>query len=121
MIDRRNMPEPDQAQIDEWLAQYGKGHVIRLEQAVEGEEGANLPSLVIFARKPNPQHVGRFSMTAQRDPYKAMKDLVLDCRLWPDAETVKARFEELPGLVIGLAGELNSIMGTNISFTLKRF
>ncbi|MFZ5826501.1 MAG: hypothetical protein ACOY94_19585 [Bacillota bacterium] len=123
MEEQRKIPEPTETQIEEWQAQYGKGNVIRLEAELDPNDddlGIN-PTLVVYARKPNPQHLARFAASAQKDAYKALRDLIFDTRLWPDAEAVKAEFERLPGLVIGLGTQLNGVMGTNVSFTVKRF
>lgn len=118
---RQGLNEPTAEQLEQWKAQYGRRNVIRLEQAVEDDEDSGQETLVVYCRKPSPQHLGRFANTAQKDAYKALRDLVFDTLLWPDAERVKVAVEDQPGLAIAIGGKLQQIAGTNADFTVKRF
>lgn len=120
--ERPGIGEPTAEQLEKWRAQYGRRNVIRLEQSLEDDEDlGEEKTLVIYCRKPNPQHLSRFANTAQKDAYKALRDMVFDTLLWPDAERVKAAIEDQPGLAIAIGGKLQQIAGTNADFTVKRF
>lgn len=112
--------EPGTDQIEAWRRQYGVGNIIRLEADLEPDE-VGAKQLVVYCRKPNPQHLNRFTKTVQSDSYRGLREMVFDTLLWPDADTLKATFERLPGLVVGIGTELQRVLGTNTGFTTKRF
>lgn len=100
--------------IQELKAKYGELHEITAE--ISEDE-----SLVVTCRAPSRPLFARFTKEAKEDMHRAMTNLVNDCLLDPDLATVKAKFEQYPGLPATLAGDLLELAKAGVKTTVRTF
>ncbi|MDK2903504.1 MAG: hypothetical protein PWQ93_1423 [Clostridiales bacterium] len=100
--------------IEQWKQQYGEVYAVTPDQ--EDDEKI----VTFYFKKPKRQHIAKFAKDIMNDAYKAMYNLISECVIYPDIEAVNSMFEEKPGLVIAIGGELQKIIGTNQNFTTKK-
>ena len=120
----KKLLHPTEEQFQEWEQKY-PGKLIILEPTadddeVEDEESGKVPIPIFVFRKPERAHVARMTKTSLTDAYKAVRQLVADCRLFPDEVTTEAVFARKPGLVIPIMSKLQAEVGSNQDFTVKR-
>ncbi|MEW5897743.1 MAG: hypothetical protein AB1652_01030 [Bacillota bacterium] len=97
-------------QIQEWKKEYGEVYEVRSDS----EEETSLP--VLYFRKPNRQDLSRLFKEIMQDIYKALNNLIFACLLYPSAEVVRKAFDDKPGLVLSVGGELQKAVGANRNF-----
>jgi hypothetical protein len=98
-------------QIQQWKNQHGE--VIKLES--EPENVSDSP-LVFYFKKPNRQNFSRYIKDTMKDAFKAMNTMVMDLILYPSPEKATELFQEKPGLVVAVGGELCKIVGVSQDF-----
>ena len=106
MDEKTKTGAPAPEQIAEWKAKYGK--VYKLSADDEG--------LTLYFRRPSREAFERFAGTLGK-PYKALKTLIFDTLLYPDAEYLNSLFTDEPGLVIAIGNQLQEAVGTSRDFT----
>lgn len=74
----------------------------------------------LFIRKPNRVDVKRFYTENQRDPFRAMANLVRSCLLHPGREEFEAILEDRPALDMLVFKELNELIGANEELLVKK-
>jgi hypothetical protein len=105
---------PTEEQIREWKERHGEVYEIRGEV----EDGGG--DQVFYFRKPGWADLSRFAREVTRDLLKAANNLVYGCLLHPAPEVLRRMVDEKPGLIMGLAGELQKIVGSSQDFLARK-
>lgn len=121
---QRLQGEPSEEQIQQWKGQYGENSIYRLSAEIRTSDDDEAPpeeTLVVYCRRPNPQHLSRFTEAAMsKKAFQGLRQLVDDTRLWPAADVVKRLADERPGLILTLGGQLQKLVGIDVNFTVTR-
>ncbi len=89
-----------------------KGDVFRLT----GENGD-----AYYFRKPGKPEMNRYLGTAAKGKVAtAVNNLVMDLAVSPDADALRAKFSEKPGLMVALNNALQNAVGINEDFEVKK-